>query len=231
MQDGVDPCVNTNRPLTHSLDLTKEGLMPIVQCSVPGCDRTVKARGWCSMHYGRWQRDGDPGEAATRKPEWDLSVEDRFWRKVQKTATCWPWTGAINSKGYGTFQLPRNGAKRAPHVYAHRYSYRLAIGPIPAGAVIDHLCHTPACVNPAHLRAVTPSQNEENRRGASSNSRTGIRNVYPLPDGRYTVQVRHRHIGNFVDLAEAEKAAIQARLEIMSASDMHLRAEVSGEAL
>ncbi len=31
-------------------------------CSLEGCDRPVlnKARGWCSPHYQRWQRHGDP---------------------------------------------------------------------------------------------------------------------------------------------------------------------------
>lgn len=32
-------------------------------CAVEGCEGTVKARGWCSMHYSRWQKDGDPGPA------------------------------------------------------------------------------------------------------------------------------------------------------------------------
>lgn len=31
-------------------------------CTVPGCERPVlvKSRGWCRLHYGRWQRHGDP---------------------------------------------------------------------------------------------------------------------------------------------------------------------------
>lgn len=30
-------------------------------CLVEGCDRTdIKGHGWCSMHYHRWRRTGDP---------------------------------------------------------------------------------------------------------------------------------------------------------------------------
>jgi hypothetical protein len=30
------------------------------KCSVTGCDRESKTRGWCAMHYMRWGRHGDP---------------------------------------------------------------------------------------------------------------------------------------------------------------------------
>lgn len=29
-------------------------------CSVDGCEKPAKTRGWCSGHYARWQRHGDP---------------------------------------------------------------------------------------------------------------------------------------------------------------------------
>lgn len=29
-------------------------------CTVPGCDLPCNARGWCSTHYHRWRRHGDP---------------------------------------------------------------------------------------------------------------------------------------------------------------------------
>lgn len=32
-------------------------------CAVTDCDRRPYSRGWCSMHYNRWKRHGDPGPA------------------------------------------------------------------------------------------------------------------------------------------------------------------------
>ncbi len=79
------------------------------------------------------------------------TVTERFWAKVQRNTpdACWIWTGSNHSGGYGTFY------PTTTPVGAHHYSYELAYGQIPVGYVIDHLCRTPACVNPEHLEAVT----------------------------------------------------------------------------
>lgn len=71
---------------------------------------------------------------------------------VEPNTGCILWTGST-SQGYGTFRVSGR------HTKAHRAAYEHAHGPIPPGLCIDHLCRTPACVNPDHLEPVTPKEN------------------------------------------------------------------------
>lgn len=125
--------------MAPSLTNTQEVLMSKSLCSVGGCDRQIKARGLCSKHYQKWQR--------YRNNPWP-TAESRFWSMVNKTDTCWVWTGGL-SRGYGKFFGKG----------AHRYAYEALVGPIPEGLQLDHLCRNPPCVNPAHLEPVTPRVN------------------------------------------------------------------------
>lgn len=90
-------------------------------------------------------------------PMFDDVTVARFWSKVDKNGPdgCWLWLGQIRKtrQPYGSFWVP---PKNVP---AHRFSYELAIGPIPDGLVLDHLCRNPSCVNPAHLEPVTTKEN------------------------------------------------------------------------
>ena len=96
-------------------------------------------------------------------------IEDRFWAKVEKTATCWLWTGAKIPYGYGRlFSGSRTPAGSPKTVAVHRFAYELLVGPIPDGLTIDHLCKNPSCVNPEHLEVVTLTENLRRGDGPAS---------------------------------------------------------------
>lgn len=55
-----------------------------IPCSIEGCERMVHTRGWCAMHYHRWQRHGDP--LYVRPPR--LCSVDGCERKSQAKGLC-----------------------------------------------------------------------------------------------------------------------------------------------
>jgi hypothetical protein len=96
-----------------------------------------------------------------------LTLEERFWSKVDKRGPddCWPWLAGQNGNGYGSFWA--YGKNRyATHVALYLATRKM----IPDSTVARHTCDNPGCVNPAHLIEGTKGDNNRDRsaRGRSA---------------------------------------------------------------
>lgn len=81
------------------------------------------------------------------------TLAERFWSKVDRSGSCWPWLASKTKGGYGRFRAD------GKVVLSHRLAYELTYGPIPPGVKILHMCDYPPCCNPEHLRAGTQLEN------------------------------------------------------------------------
>jgi hypothetical protein len=105
--------------------------------------------------------------------------------EIDESTQCWNWTGAINANGYGNFFLD------GKYIAAHRASYQIHKGPIPAFNFVLHGCDNPRCINPEHLFVGTQKDNmddmtNKNRRSQGQPHSVAIKNGW-------TTDVRDKH--------------------------------------
>jgi hypothetical protein len=94
------------------------------------------------------------------------TADERFWELVEKDPEpdgCWVWSGALQNKGYGRFNVDEQH-----QLSAHLY---LNPNPDPEHLEADHICHNRdlscpggpcrhrRCVRPSHVRFVSRSEN------------------------------------------------------------------------
>lgn len=125
------------------------------------CGKTFEKPDNYSM--ASWRKRKFCGRVCSGKQEW---TEDRRQKNRTKpdarkklqgyvpepNTGCWLWLERVDSDGYPYVRHKVNG--RTVNVRMHREAINC-----PPGKLAIHSCDTPSCVNPAHLRAGSQSDN------------------------------------------------------------------------
>jgi hypothetical protein len=113
---------------------------------------------------------------------------NRFWAKVDVTGECWCWSAGTDPDGYGRFRVDGENHK------AHRVSWAMHRGPIPAGKCALHRCDNRKCVRPSHLFLGTRRDNNADRVAKGRDAKGA-----QLPQAKLTaakvVEIRRRIAG------------------------------------
>ena len=118
-------------------------------CLIDDCDRKVRSRGWCSKHWQRWYKHGDPHKVFPPRNGPQLPPLVRFWAKVDKTTTpdgCWTWTAGCDQDGYGHFKTDSRTWRAARWIFNQTND-----SPLAGKEQVRHRCDNPPCVRPDHL--------------------------------------------------------------------------------
>lgn len=121
-------------------------------CEAEGRSRAAKAKGLCGAHLERLTTRGDLGPSHSAKM---ATLEERLTTKSRRAENgCLEWMFP-DKRGYGRLEFQRERDK------AHRWAWRLWVGPIPDGMSVLHKCDNPPCIEPRHLELGTKKKNND----------------------------------------------------------------------
>lgn len=111
-------------------------------------------------------------------PSMTVPIRERFWAKVERRADdeCWPWKGALQRNGYGSFRI-------GSHTYqAHRVAYFLTTADDPGELDVLHTCDVRHCCNPRDVFLGTNDDNVADRvaKGRSNTSPLTAADVHSI---------------------------------------------------
>ena len=120
--------------------------------------------------------------AKTGRPAIDPFI--RFYGYIHRCpmgyeTDCWIWTGNA-PQGRPIFSPGRAITNGKTRVYAHIWIWEQKNGLVPAGHLLHHLCEQPLCVNPEHLKPLTPTEHQSLHHKTNRENRTHCGRNHPL---------------------------------------------------
>lgn len=143
-------------------------------CSIHGCGKPADKRGWCGMHYRRWQRHGDPSAHTPARVPPGSRLQWLLNHAAYEGDDCLRWPFPYDPNGYGS--VTRGGKTFS----ASRIICEEAHGAPPSpDHEAAHSCGrgNAGCLNRNHIRWLLPVDNQAERLAHGTDVR-GEKNVH-----------------------------------------------------
>lgn len=135
-------------------------------CSIPGCGKPSKGRGWCGAHWNLWRAHGDPLSGGTKHGEPLRFILDTVLPYEGNECLIWPFS----RDDKGRARMRRDGRpQQVPRIICE-----FVHGPAPSKLhQAAHSCGKghEGCVTKGHLSWKTPSGNQMDRVGHGTSTR------------------------------------------------------------
>jgi hypothetical protein len=143
------------------------------------------------------------------------TIIEKFWNYVVKGEPndCWEWKGC-KCQGYGQLRDYSSENKNGKY-FSHRFSYQLHHPLIKSIHDIDlcvcHSCDNRGCVNPAHLRLDTRTNNNKERMEKNRSYRpVGERNPTCILNEKQVKEIRSEYqAGNITQVELAKEYGVK----------------------
>lgn len=172
-------------------------------CSITDCERAVKTRGWCRLHYRRYLTTGDP--LTVRRNNFGITSTRQYGVWVMMIVRC------ENPKDPGYKNYGARGIKVCDR-WKGKDGYRnyiSDIGPRPAPNMSVDRIDNDGDYEPSNVRWATKATQNINRR-LSANSRSGYKGV-ALIKGKWLAYLDREGKRYRIGLFETIELAAQAR--------------------
>jgi len=128
-------------------------------CSIEGCDRPVRAKGFCNAHYNSWKRYGDPLKAKRVGSDggWTGTRTHNTYKNMVKR--CY-YSGHSSYKWYGA-----KGIGVCDRWRASFYNFLEDMGQAPEGMTLDRIDRNED-YGPDNCRWATPAEQIQNSSSA-----------------------------------------------------------------